>query len=91
MQNMMVLLGANLVCDELVVRRAWFWFASCDEIGSWSADCILYKVCDEKREDERDKPPEDGDVRFVSARADNEGPGQERAEGDSARINEQPC
>jgi hypothetical protein len=50
-QNVVILLGAYLVCDQCVVGRTLVWFAACDEIGSGSADGVLDEVRDEEGED----------------------------------------
>jgi hypothetical protein len=39
---MVVLLGAHLEGNELVVWRAFVWFAACDEIGAGTSDGVFY-------------------------------------------------
>lgn len=87
---MVVLLGADLVCDELVVWSARLRLASCNEIGTRPADGVFDEVGYEERKNERYEPSEDGDVGFVGARAHDDGPHDEGTEGNSACVDEEP-
>jgi hypothetical protein len=87
---MVILLGADLKCHELVGWRAWRRLASCDKIGSWSPDGILDNVRDEERKDHADEPTQDGDVCFMCAGTYEDGPEHEDTEGYSAGIDEEP-
>lgn len=72
-------------------RRAGCWFAARDEVRPRTADGVLDDVGYEQREQHADEPAEDGDVRFVCAGAEGEGPGGEDAEGNGAGVDEEPC
>jgi hypothetical protein len=85
-----VLLGADFKGDELVRRRAGRGLASRNQIGAGSPDGVLDHVGDEEREDHAYEPAEDCDMGFVCARAHQDGPEDERAQRDSARVYEQP-
>jgi hypothetical protein len=89
-QHVVVLLGANLECHELVGGRAGRWLASRDQVGSWSPDGVLDDVGDEEGEDHADEPPQDGDVCFVRAGTDNDSPEHQDAERHCAGIDEEP-
>lgn len=71
---MVICLGADFERDQLVIGRSGLGLASCDEVGAGSSNGVFDEVGDEEREDEGDEPSEDGDVRFVRARANDEGP-----------------
>lgn len=91
MQYMVVRFCTDFVCDELMVRRAWLGFATCNKVGAWSSNSVLDEVRDEQSKNERNKPPQDSDMRFVSTRANNESPRHNDTERHGASVNEQPC
>jgi hypothetical protein len=91
MQHMVILLGAHFECNELVCRRAWCGFTSCDEVGAWASDGVLDDVGYEQGQDHADEPAEDCDVGFMCARAEEEGPEHEGAEREGAGVDEEPC
>jgi hypothetical protein len=69
MEYVVVLLGADFECNELVRRRAWSGFTSRKQIWSRPPDCVLDDVGYEEREDHAYEPAENRDVCFVRARA----------------------
>ena len=90
MQYMVVRLCTDFKRDELVVGCAWFGFASRDEVGAWSPNSVLDEVRDEQGKDERNEPPEDGDMRLVCTWANDESPRYKDTERYGASVNEQP-
>lgn len=90
-EHVVVCLGAHFKRDELVRGRAGRGLAARDEVGSWPSDSVFDDVGYEEREQHADEPAEDGDVRFMCARTEDEGPGGEDAEGDCAGVDEEPC
>jgi hypothetical protein len=51
-EHVLVLLGADFVCDELVVRCAWLGLASRNEIGSWPSNGVLDEIRNKECEDQ---------------------------------------
>jgi hypothetical protein len=91
MQGMVICLGADFECNQLVIRCAWRRLASRNEIGSWSADGVLHKVGNEKREQKGNEPSQDCYVRFVTAGPEDESPYDEGAEWYCACVDKEPC
>lgn len=89
-QDVVVFFGADLVRDEGVVGGAFVGLAAGDEVGAGAAHGVLDQVGYEEGEDEGDEPAEDGDVGFVGAGLEDEGPEEEDGEGDGARVDEEP-
>ena len=71
-----------------MIRCSGCGLASCDEVGTRSSDGVFDEVRDEEGEDEGDEPSEDGDVRFMCAGANDEGPCDQSAERYGACIDE---
>lgn len=90
-QDVVVRFGADLERDELVCGRPRRWFTARNEVGARTADGVFDDVGYEKGQEHADEPAEDGDMRFVRAGAENEGPRNEDAEGYRARVDEEPC
>lgn len=86
----MICLGADFPSHEGVCGRARGGFTSRDEVGARSAYCILDHVGDEEREEHGDQPAEEGDVGFVGAGAQEEGPEDEGGEGEGGGVDEEP-
>jgi hypothetical protein len=89
-QDVVVCLGADFECDECVCRRPRGGFAARDEIGAWPADGVLNHVGQEEGQDHAGEPAEQGDVRFVGARARDADPGDEDKQRDGAGVYEEP-
>lgn len=89
-QYVVVCLRADFPGHECVRGRAWRGFTAGDEVGARAADCVLDDVCYEEREEHADEPAEDGDVGFVRAGAEEEGPEDKGREGDGAGVDEEP-
>jgi hypothetical protein len=86
-----VFLGAHFERNELVCRCAGRGLTSRDEVWSWSTHSVFDYVGDEEREDHAYEPSEYGDVCFVGAGADEDGPKDQYAERDGTGVDEEPC
>lgn len=89
-QGVMIRLGTDLVCDELVGGRTGRGLASRNEVWSRSTDGVLDHVGDEAREDQTDDQPENGNMCFVCPWAEYKRPYDKYTQGHGRRVDEQP-
>ena len=89
-QNMVVCLGADLECDELMGGRAGRRLASRNEIWAGAPNGILDHIGDEAGENHADHEAKYCNVRLVRPRTNDKRPCDEHSEGDKARIYEKP-
>lgn len=41
MKNMVVCFGAGVDSDQSMLRGTLFWLAACDQVRSWSSNCVF--------------------------------------------------
>jgi hypothetical protein len=90
-QHVVIRLGAHGDCHECVRGCTRCGFAAREEVGARAPDGVFDDVGDEEGEQQAGEPAEECDVRFVGAGAGEQGPEDERGEGEGAGVDEEPC
>ena len=83
-------LRADVDAHQAVCGCTLCWLASAKEVGTGPANGVLDHVGDEGRHEDAEEEAEVGDVHFVCARSEDDGPEHECDDGDDAGVYEQP-
>lgn len=80
----------NIDSDHLIPGRRGLGFATRDKVGARPADGVFEDIGYESRDQDGNDKAEDGDVGFVDAGLENEGPDNEESQGKEASEDEEP-